>query len=63
MAGEQLSRMGSGGAGSQQAQREPAACPGSQEGKEHFGVHLTQHGQPAKRGDSPTILSIRAASP
>ncbi|KAK4816385.1 LOW QUALITY PROTEIN: hypothetical protein QYF61_016702 [Mycteria americana] len=31
------------------AQHESAACPGSQEGKPHPGVHQTQHNQPVKR--------------
>lgn len=49
---------------SQQAQREPAVCPGSQESKLHFGMHYTQHNQnEVKRGDSPAIFSIGAASP
>ena len=62
MAGEQPCRKGSGGAGQQQAPHEPAACPGSPEGKSHPGVHQTQHNQPGKRGDGPAVSSIGASS-
>ena len=45
-------REGHGGDGWQQAQREPAACPGSPEGKPlPPAAHQTQHGQKANRGD------------
>jgi len=45
VAGEQPRSEGPGGAGQQQAQRQPAACPGRPEGKPHPGVHQTQRGQ------------------
>jgi len=53
-----------GGAGWQQAQCEPAAGPGSREGKPlHPGVHQTQPSQPVKKGDCSAIFSVGAASP
>lgn len=55
-------QMGSGGAGQQQTLWEPAACPGSLEGRQHPGMHQRQCNQPVKRGDCPTVLSIGAAS-
>lgn len=62
-AGGQLSRKGAGSVGWQQAQHEPAACPSSQECKLHFGVHLTQHSQQVKTGDSLSIFSTSVALP
>ena len=35
----------------------------SKEGKLHPGVHQTQHNQLVKRGDSPAVFSVAAASP
>ena len=63
MGGEQPCRKGSGGAGQQQAQHESAACPGSQEGKSHPGVHPAQHNQQIRRGDYPAVFNAGAASP
>jgi len=58
VAGEKLSRKGPGGAGRQLAQREPTVCPGSQEGKLHFGVCYTQHSPPVKRVILPLYLVL-----
>ncbi|KAF4795380.1 hypothetical protein TURU_093106 [Turdus rufiventris] len=38
-------------------------CPGSQESQLCPGVHQTQHHQPGKRGDCPTLLCFGTASP
>jgi len=51
------------GAGQQQAPQEPAASPGSPEGKPHPGVHQTQHNRPVRRGDRPPAFSTEVASP
>jgi len=63
VSGEQPCRKGSGGAGGQQAQEEPAVCPGSQEGKPSWGGHQPQHEEMVKRGDCPAVFRIGAASP
>jgi len=47
----------------QQAPRESAVCPGSQEGKPHPGVHHTQCNQLIQRGDYPAIFSVGVGSP
>jgi len=62
MAGEQPCRKGSVGAGRQQAQYEPAVCPGSYEGKLHPGVLQTQHNQLVKRADYLAVFSVGAGS-
>lgn len=43
--------------------RESAMCPGSQEGKQNFGVHYTQHSRTVKTTDTPITCSVAVASP
>lgn len=60
---EQFNRKGHWGAGDSWVSIETALCPGSQEGKLHFGVHSTHNSLPVKRGDSLTIFSTISVSP